>query len=699
MIYSSRLKKILHHCLTHREEYVPLEDMAQLMKISKRTIFRELKDIDQDLKSYHLRLENVSGKGLHVEGSEEMKDALLLELQIQGIEYINKEERQHLLIFELLRSDTLTKLLHYANLFQVSEATISNDLDNVEKWFDEHQLVLSRKPGLGVEVVGKESDVRKAMTSLLHETLQKSKVYDEVNYLDSKDLLQIFMKDDQQSIMRLLNQEILERILQVFQTYRHELALDRYAQASYIGLIIHLVIAIDRIIKKEEIMDNEAVLAMVQEDASFLQAQKMAQYLELEFDIDIPKTEIAFIALHIKGSKISSVEYSDVQQEEVEKIHQLILNMLKSYDEEIRIQLLQDEEFYRGLLTHLEPTIIRLKNHLPIYNPLLDQIKEMYSALYEQTRNACEHITTQYQCEVSEDEVAFITMHVGASLERTRQSVQHTRDITIGVVCASGIGVSAMLSARIQKAFPKGVHMHVLSMDEVVKNQYQDCELLVSTFPLTNTSVDVYCVSPLLNGEDVQRLKKAFEQLQSEIQPILEGSDTSFIEQVTYIKNLSEGILQLMKHTQCSSIDETISYEEMILRIAKDHGEQTQQIQQIQTDILEREKLGKVVMEDFGFTLFHTLSDGVEKSALHFYYPNKEVFTSDDFSKMKFIMVLLANKKKDIQQQKILSVISRGLIDHDSFYEAVLGRKQEEILMEISSILKEYLMECLEDTL
>ena len=65
-------------------------------------------------------------------------------------------------------------------------------------------------------------------------------------------------------------------ILDVFQTNQHELNLDRYAQASYIGLIMHLVIAIERILKNEELKDGGDVVAMVQEDASYQQAQQLS---------------------------------------------------------------------------------------------------------------------------------------------------------------------------------------------------------------------------------------------------------------------------------------------------------------------------------------------------------------------------------------------------------------------------------------
>lgn len=282
MIYSSRLKKILQICL-ERDGYVTVDELAACLKTSRRTIFRELQDIDKELEEYHVALLSTQGKGICIEGNREDKAALQKELSTQGIQYLHKEERRNLLIFELLRSDEVQKLLHYANLFQVSEATISNDLDSIEPWFRDYELTLLRKPGVGVEIQGEEASVRMAMTNILQERLWKMEGYEQINYLDSQTLLQKIFLRQGAGIMKMLNQDILERILEVFHTYQHELNLDRYAQTSYIGLIIHLVIAIERILKNDELQEGQEIVGMMKEDVSYAQAQAMAHVLETEF--------------------------------------------------------------------------------------------------------------------------------------------------------------------------------------------------------------------------------------------------------------------------------------------------------------------------------------------------------------------------------------------------------------------------------
>ena len=109
----------------------------------------------------------------------------------------------------------------------------------------------------------------------------------------------------------------------------------------------------------------------------------------MEFDIDIPEVEIAFIALHIRGAKISRVEYANSMIRICSSCGISCMPCCRPMMRKKRYLLLEDEELFQGLLTHLSPTITRLQHDLPIYNPLLSQIQREYKELYEQTKQAC----------------------------------------------------------------------------------------------------------------------------------------------------------------------------------------------------------------------------------------------------------------------------------------------------------------------
>ncbi|MFT9493369.1 HTH domain-containing protein, partial [Anaerosolibacter sp.] len=131
MKFSARLTQILF-LLLNSGDHIPAGILAENMHISKRTIFRELKNADNYLKKYGLKLDTKSKKGISILGNESEKNKLLNE--INKLEYIdpqNREERHNRLILELIKQEEPQKIYYYSSLLKVSDGTINNDLDTV----------------------------------------------------------------------------------------------------------------------------------------------------------------------------------------------------------------------------------------------------------------------------------------------------------------------------------------------------------------------------------------------------------------------------------------------------------------------------------------------------------------------------------------------------------------------------------------
>lgn len=692
MIYSSRLKKILAICLRNDDQNISYDTLASTLKTSRRTIFRELHDVDEQLAPYGVRLVTQQGKGIHVEGDEQHRIALLEELNASQIQYVDKEERQNMLIFELLRSDDLQKLIHYANIFQVSEATISNDIEHIAKWFVQYHIIIVRKPGIGVQLCGNETDKRKAMTAIVQDTLHHN-THMQVNYLNSQKLLeQIFMNEKKNSIMRLLNQDIVKRILHIFEQYQHELQFDRYAQSSYIGMIIHLAIAIDRIQKQEPLLESDSVFEMVKDESSYQTAKLLSTRLEIEFDIEIPEIETAFIALHMKGAKMNDAFDEQVgihTHEFAGYIHQ----MLTYYDEDVHLRLQQDERLFQGLITHLEPAITRLKHHLRIYNPLLTSLKQQYGILFQQTKRACSVLERAFQCVISDDEVGFITMHIGAALERNEQPVIH-RVMTIGVVCASGMGVSALLSARIAKYFQdRRVTIQTLSMDQLQQQLYQACDILISTFVLEDVMLPHVQVNPLLNQDDVENIERLLNQAHAHPQHTT-AIDHDFYQELVQMQEASTACLQILNHICTLELKDMSTIQDLIIEASLLFGEDEQKRVAIQKSLMQREELGSIIMHDYGFAMLHAKSTGIDHCAFGILYPTSTYFSEEELQDIRFVVVLLIPQGASHIATNIMAQCSRGLLEDDAYRNALQNRDQQDIIIHIMNLLRMYLAEC-----
>ncbi|MDR1306461.1 MAG: PRD domain-containing protein [Treponema sp.] len=165
---SPRLFKLLE-LLLDRKEPVPVDAIAKNLGISRRTVFRELENVDELITRYRLELSSVSGRGIRLVCGDDDRQKLAEALREEhSLKPGNRQERLLCLLLELLSNDgILQKLFYYADFLGVSEATVSSDLDALEPVLGEYGLTLIRKPGQGVYVLGREADIRSGMTAAL----------------------------------------------------------------------------------------------------------------------------------------------------------------------------------------------------------------------------------------------------------------------------------------------------------------------------------------------------------------------------------------------------------------------------------------------------------------------------------------------------------------------------------------------------
>lgn len=151
---------------------VPVKQLADQIRISKRTVQRELEYIPRALKKYGLTFCSKTGTGIWLEGDREQINVLKAELEADdALDVSDRIERQKRLILEILKDKTLKKLYYYSDLFGVSEATVSSDLEAAKEWFHKYHLEIKRKPGYGVFIEGSERDFRRALRVFIDENI------------------------------------------------------------------------------------------------------------------------------------------------------------------------------------------------------------------------------------------------------------------------------------------------------------------------------------------------------------------------------------------------------------------------------------------------------------------------------------------------------------------------------------------------
>ncbi len=664
MILSSRLQKIVKICLS--DTNVTTQSLAKELGVSKRTIFRELKELEALLLQYQLTL-NSKGR-IQIIGDIGAKRELSLLVEKSTNSYITKEERQALISFEILQTKVVDKIIVYARRYQVSEGTISNDLIQIEKNFLTQQVKINRTAEES-RIVGNEKNIRALLSRLLPSNIRN-------NTVNHSDLFQQLFSGYDDSIMKLLDREITERVLDVFEKHHRQLNLDKYVHSAYVGLIIHLTLSIARIRRNETIHNYEYAIELMRNESTYETAKKLAGYLEKEFEIIIPSSEIAYIAMHLQGSKLIMID--EVTREENEELIELCNTMINQYDCEY--DLTQDKDLYRGLLAHLKPTMVRINNKMPIYNPLLEDIRLSHTLIFNQTQVMCEKIEEIYKVKFNDHEIGFISMHFGAAIERCRERNLERLPITIGVICSSGIGVSALLRAKIERITDSNVSVKSYALKDL-ERQKDSLDLIVSTFDLSYMIEEFIQVNHLLNEKDIQQIikcindarkskhknkpafqKKSFEEIANAIAQM-----KLIIERLRVIRvqlDSFEDILQALREHVFNDADEQI-YEKLKSREMKD----------------------SMIYPELNFGIVHLADELIKEEIVQILQP-----TRGSSLKVRFILLMFVNQHEKPSTLQLMSYISSSLIENDELFQA-MDRDEEEIKEKLAQQFKKLIKE------
>lgn len=687
MELTPRLKQILLIMLKEGSA-LPVKELAVRIGVSKRTVQRELEYIGNSLKPYGLTFETKTGKGVWLSGAEEGKERLSEELQeADGYDVSNRDERRKRLILEILKDKGLKKLFYYSSQFQVSEATVSTDLEAVEGWLRGHQLVVTRKPGSGIEVTGTEKNYRRAIRAFIEENIDTRMLRESYEVQDN-----MFAQDiDFGGMGRVLKDDILKRVMRCIASVEDKRVLT-LTESSYVGLVLHVSIAMSRILKDEIIEQRDDWSKDLTEDDDCRLAKEIVSRLETEFGVAIPAVETAYVCLHIKGAKHQNIEWNGKKTIEVERRELLALvnEMINAYDGEHAFAIKQDNEFIQGLLAHLQPTFIRLAYDMKISNPVLGEIKQSYPDIFERSRRAALVLEKWIGKPIPETEIGFLTIHFGAAQVRMEGKKENLRQVSVGIVCASGIGISRLMLTKLEKVFKDSIQMEAYGQNDITPYIAGKTDFFISSISLKQLDADVLLVNPLLNDGDIEKIRQKvfhYERI-----PRKEQAKTQFTVELEQVNILAMQIKTILQYLEVFKVSNAITFEELVSAISGKMSPYRDRQMMIQEDIEERERLGSQIFAEFGFALLHTRSRGVVRPSFSVCVTRDgEGFCDPYFKGIGLVIVMLLPVDENIRiNSEILGYISSVLIEEYDFLTTIARGEKEEIREALSKHLRKF---------
>lgn len=693
---TTRKKDILNR-LCKEQDYITIGIIAQEIGVSTRTILRELEELEGWLGEKELNLDKKTGVGIRLDCSINQRQGLLAEIEKENtIKTFTPEERQTIIASELLQKNEPIKLYYLTKILNVSEGTISNDLDKLEEWLAGYQLNLIRKPGLGVYVEGKEKHKRRAIVNLIYENVEEKQLLNFVkeNIANAPSNLGSIEIKTRNRLLNLIDKETIGKLEELIYQAEDEMGY-KLADSAYVGLIVHLALAIKRIKNNEKITMDQDFLKELKKNSEFLIAKALADNISNLFNIEIHEDEVGYITMHLMGSKnrgnVSKGSGTTISNFELVK---LAREIIKTAEAETGQFLGNNEKLLEGLVNHLEPALKRLKLKMDIRNPLLEEIKSLYPQLIKISEK-CAGVIEEYLGEkLPESEIAYIAMHLGAVIEK-REILPKTI-YRVAVACPSGIGTSRLLAAKIEREYDIIQVVDIISTLHVEENwlKQEEIDFIISTMSIENTSIPVVIVNPLLLEADKNKIDRLISQIKGVVKPGREKRipSLSLKDKLIQLHYYSEGIIQILDHffLQSFSVKEI---EELISLISEAIVDDKDRQNQLKQDLLLREQKGGTLITGKGISLLHCRSTSVK--ALYFgavrlinklSYPNGRGKKEE----IDLVIVMLAPENSNQAQLEVISEVSKLIIDRPQFLNLLREGLRDEAYLEISSRLNEF---------
>ncbi|MBZ2175070.1 BglG family transcription antiterminator [Schnuerera sp. xch1] len=496
-----RLMEILKILITSNKS-ITINRIANKLAVSNRTIRNDLDKLNNVVEKEGLILVRKTGVGISIEGTDENKIVFLKKLEEKNKKYIKpfSPERRRMHILKTLflgKNNVIPKEL--AKKLYVSTNTIYKDFEQVDKWLEKYDLRLYKRRNL-VQIIGSENNYRRAISNFISET----------NNLEGPEELSIHKYEgriDLHTLTKLkilmeVDYEILEKLLEDIEAKLNF----KFSQEAFIGLIIHMAIAMKRIQAGKDITISDEIFQSIKDTEEFKCAKKMIYKLQNIFNIQVPKSEIGYIALHILGSKAYEKDFGDInfsfeQAGGLGLSKKIAKDIISIASDALRIDLTRDQKLLNGLILHLRPTINRLKYGLTLQNPMLEEIKSNYPKMYGVSWMTSVAFDKYLDVKITEDEIGYIAMHIGAAAERNKKKIRTL------IVCHTGIGTSQLLLAKLQGRFQELDIVGVESSTKIDNYKLTNIDLIISTVPI-QVNKQFLIVNPILNKYEIKRLEQ-----------------------------------------------------------------------------------------------------------------------------------------------------------------------------------------------
>ena len=507
---NKRSREILSQLITKTEysQTISIQDLAEMFKVSSRTIRYDIEQINDYLKENHLQPLNLGKQGVITTQADITKARESLSEEGFYSFKLSREERVCFSAVMMICSDDYITLSEIADQLFVSRSTIIQDLEHIKSFFRERHLYVLSHSNKGLLLEGREIDKRNLLIDMIqseNSIFKAEPIFQHLTQCLSKNLK--IDLEDISMIEKIINEA--EHIYGRFLTDQSFVQLRNYFQLSLYRLRkAHYV----------EYGDDK--------NSKWDMAKGMIDQIQQFIVKEIPDTEIYYVASVLNRMKYIKKTTSN---KEIVKMQVITRNFIEKISKDIHRNLQGDYIFYENLINHLESTFSTLGDRFAI-NSVVDEVLQRYPEVKQATERNVYVFEEYVGRKLSEEEIAYIVVHICAVIERNKNE---TVRYSVILVCNGGIGTSQLLLARLEKFFHLDV-IDIIPAHDIENMNMDDVDAVISTISLEGKGIEYIQVDPLLTDEDCIRVGEKL----SKIHPKVSEKETISEENQDSLKSL-----------------------------------------------------------------------------------------------------------------------------------------------------------------
>ncbi len=504
--------------LIQKNDFFPTSFYSDILNVSEKTIYNDIQELEPHLKQYNLSIIKKPRHGIKLEGLQTNIDKLITKLKFDSNLDSNSAslKRQIEIIRRLIVENQSTSYEELSKELFASASSIRIDIEKInQKLKASNVRVVSDK--FGTKVAGSQQEIQRAFTQFVFMTFEEEYPYQHINLEAIKNFIDEIFVD---SMCNFADNLVKDLVISSSKKMT-----DNYICYLYISLLILL----SRVYHNQHVeIENNLTYQMIEQLEQYLLSSDIAVRISNKLGIVLEEEDILYLSHILLAHGVES--YSNHYLPDMRfklQVKQMISNMSSI----LRVDMREDERLYNALIAHIIPMIHRAKNNFMIRCPLLEAIKKQYQVMFSLTWYVLRNVENMFQVSLSDDEVAFLTVHFQVAFDRIYKSRK------VVLTLPKSLATAELLYSSIREIISQKDYLEVISDEQINDYNLTDVDFVIATRELNIKNKVIY-VSPIMTNAERQEIVDYYLMISTKAHELKARGKTSELQQFLKRENL-----------------------------------------------------------------------------------------------------------------------------------------------------------------